>query len=55
VKVPAGGRTERPKTFEEKFMEEYTPPNLIPNKYVAVAAVVLAVGLACYSAYVSNL
>lgn len=35
-------------------MEEYTPPTLIPNKYVAVAATVLAVALACYSAYISK-
>jgi hypothetical protein len=36
-------------------MEEYTPPKLIPNKYVAVAAAVLAAALAFYSVYISKL
>ena len=31
-------------------MEEYRPPNLLPNKYVAVAAGVFAVAAAVYSA-----
>jgi hypothetical protein len=30
-------------------MEEYRPPNLIPNKYVAVAAGVVAVAAAVFS------
>ena len=29
-------------------MEEYRPPNLIQNKYVAVAAGVVAVAAACF-------
>lgn len=39
----------RPKTLEERFMEEYRPPAVIPNKYVAVAAGVVAVAAAVYS------
>lgn len=55
VRGPATTKPPKPKTLEEKFMEEYTPPKLIPNKYVAVAATLLAAAVACYSVYISKL
>ena len=36
-------------TWEERFFEEYRPPNLVPNKYVLVAGILVAIGLAVYS------
>lgn len=52
--APRGGRAppKRPKTLEERWMEEYRPPKLVPNKYVAVAATAVAVAAAVYSARV---
>ncbi len=41
---------QREMTWEERFFEEYRPPQLVPNKYVLVASIILAVGLAWYSA-----
>lgn len=41
---------QRAMTWEERFFAEYRPPQLIPNKYVLVATLILAVGLAWYSA-----
>jgi hypothetical protein len=37
-------------SWEERFFEEYTPPQIIPNRYVLIAAIILAIGLAWYSA-----
>ncbi|KAK9832030.1 hypothetical protein WJX81_000090 [Elliptochloris bilobata] len=45
--APPPIRRQRPKTLEERFIEEWRPPRLFPNRYVAVAAVLLALGLAC--------
>jgi len=39
----------RPKTLEERFVEEWRPPRIFPNRYVAVATALLALGLAWYS------
>ena len=39
----------RPKTLEERFMDEWRPPRIFPNRYVAVATALLALGLAWYS------
>ena len=36
-------------TWEERFFEEYRPPNLVPNKYVLVACIIVAISLAVYS------
>jgi hypothetical protein len=36
-------------TWEERFFEEYRPPNLVPNKYVLVAGIIIAISLAVYS------
>ena len=44
------GRPKRELSWEERFFAEYRPPQLIPNKYVLVAGLVLAAGLAVYSA-----
>ncbi|KAK9814759.1 hypothetical protein WJX72_011033 [[Myrmecia] bisecta] len=43
------------KSMEEEFWENYRPPQWVSNRYVWVAATILAVGLAGYSAYVANL
>ena len=50
--TPSAGqpRRKRELTWEERFFAEYRPPQLVPNKYVLVAGIVLAVGLAWYSA-----
>ena len=51
--APSSNGQARPKrelSWEERFFAEYRPPNLVPNKYVLVAGLVLAVGLAVYSA-----
>ena len=45
-----GGGTARPKTLEERWAEDWTPPALIPNQYVAIAVAAVAAGLAVYSA-----
>lgn len=50
AKRPAGVSTERILTLEERFMEEYTPPEWVNNRYVWVALVVFGVGLALFSA-----
>ena len=48
-------KQKKPKILkQEKFMEEYRPPNLIQNKYVAVAAGVVAVAAAVFSATVEK-
>ena len=48
---PAASPTrKRPKTLEERFLDEWRPPRVFPNRYVAVAAALLALGLAWYSA-----
>lgn len=39
----------RPKTLEERFLDEWRPPRIFPNRYVAVATALLALGLAWYS------
>ena len=39
-------RQKRELSWEERFFAEYRPPQLVPNKYVLVAGLVLAVGLA---------
>ena len=36
-------------TWEERFFEEYKPPNLVPNKYILVAGILIAISLAVYS------
>ena len=36
-------------TWEERFFQEYQPPNLVPNKYVLVAGILVAISLAVYS------
>eukprot|EP00884_Botryococcus_braunii_P009122 jgi/Botrbrau1/18210/Bobra.53_1s0069.1 len=54
IRGPTSSKPPKPKTLEEKFMEEYTPPKLIPNKYVAVAATLLAAAVAWYSVYISK-
>lgn len=43
-------RQQREMTWEERFFAEYRPPQLIPNKYVLVASIIVAVSLAWYSA-----
>ena len=50
--VAPGGRAARKRepTLEEQFLDSYTPPSLLPNRYAAVAAAVIAAGLALYSA-----
>jgi tetratricopeptide (TPR) repeat protein len=40
----------RPMTWEERWAEEWRPPTLLRNRYVAVAAGVVGLGLAVYSA-----
>ena len=39
----------RPKSLEERFVEEWRPPKIFPNHYVAVATALLALALAWYS------
>jgi hypothetical protein len=50
--TPSRGKTrqQREMTWEERFFAEYRPPQLIPNKYVLVASIIVAVSLAWYSA-----
>ena len=45
IKKPA-----RQPTWEERWAAEWKPPSLLKNKYAAVAAAVVGVGLAVYSA-----
>ena len=42
-------KRKRELTWEERFFEEYRPPNLVPNKYVLVAGILVAISLAVYS------
>lgn len=42
------------KSWEDEFLENYKPPVWIPNKYVLVATIVTATGLAVYSALLAN-
>ncbi|CAL8463999.1 g3534 [Coccomyxa elongata] len=52
TRAPPSRKTgqQREMTWEERFFAEYQPPQLIPNKYVLVASIILAVSLAWYSA-----
>jgi hypothetical protein len=43
-------KKERPKTWDEKFWEEYEPPIYLKNRYVVAAGVCVALGAAWYSA-----
>ena len=44
-------RERKPKTLEEQFWATYKPPSLLPNNgYLLAATVLIAVGLAVYSA-----
>ena len=40
----------RPPTWEERWAAEWKPPTLFKNYYAGIAAGVVAVGLAVYSA-----
>lgn len=40
----------KPKTWDEEFWENYTPPMYLKNRYVWAAASIICIGLAWYSA-----
>lgn len=40
----------KPKTWDEEFWENYTPPTYLKNRYVWAAASIISLGLAWYSA-----
>ncbi len=52
TRAPPSRKTgqQREMTWEERFFAEYQPPQLITNKYVLVASIILTVSLAWYSA-----
>ena len=47
---PATNKARVPKSLEDMFWEGYTPPRLWRNRYGTVAAAVLALAAAAYSA-----